>query len=168
VPVARLKLRKEQRASARPFVVPLPPTAVEILKALKKEAGTSPWVLTSPSLDPTKPASLEQKALIRALSRLIASGKLALGSKVTVHDLRRTWRSLAGDLGVSAEVAEKSMGHTSALRAAGFSAAADVYGRAQMVDQRATAADLVAAALDRIRLGQGAAAVPIRERPVRV
>lgn len=104
--------------------------------------------------------------MIRALARLQDTQderrgpRLALGAKLTVHDLRRTWRSLAMDLGVDHVVAERSLGHVAALRAAGFSGAADVYGRAQMVEQRARAADLVAAALDRIRVGAEAKVTP--------
>jgi hypothetical protein len=78
-----------------------------------------------------------------------------LRARRTVHDLRWSWRSLAMDLGVDNVVAERSLGHVAALRAAGFGNAADVHGRAQMVEQRAAAAELVAAALDRIRLGKG-------------
>jgi len=97
-------------------------------------------------------------------ARLSPTVRLALGAKLTVHDLRRTWRSFAMDLGVDNVVAERSLGHVAALRAAGFGGAADVYGRAQMVEQRAAAAELVASALDRIRLGEAASVVPLRER----
>jgi integrase len=171
VPVERLKLHADERATARPFEVPLPATAVAILRKLREEAGSSPWVLASPK--PAKlgkePQHVEEKALVRALSRLQAAGekgtaRLAFGARLTVHDLRRTWRSFAMDLGVDHVVAERSLGHVAALRAAGFSGAADVYGRAQMVEQRAAAAELVAAAFDRIRLGKTAQVVPMRER----
>ena len=166
VPVDRLKLRKEERATARPFMVPLPVTAVAMLKRLREEAGDSPWVLASP-LPPKpgeEPAHIEDKALVRALSRLQGTGRLVFGAKLTVHDLRRTWRSFAMDLGVDHVVAERSLGHVAALRAAGFSGAADVYGRAQMVEQRAAAAEFVAAAFDRIRLGKAAEVVPLRTK----
>jgi len=172
VPVARLKLHAEERVTARPFVVPLPATAVAILRKLRERAGEGPWVLASPlppkppkpGEEPQGPQHVEEKALVRALSRLQATGRLALGAKLTVHDLRRTWRSFAMDLGVDNVVAERSLGHVAALRAAGFGGAADVYGRAQMVEQRAAAAELVASALDRIRLGEAASVVPLRER----
>lgn len=163
-PVAgRLKMRKEEREEAEGFVVPLPSTAVAMLKRLREEAGDSPWVLASP-LD--RKRHIEAKAVVRALSRLQTGDRLALGSRVTVHDLRRTWRTFAMDLGVDNVTAERSLGHVAVLRASGFGGAADVYGRAQMVEQRAAAAELVAAAFDRIRLGKDATVVPLTERGV--
>ncbi len=36
--------------------------------------------------------------------------RLALGEKLTVYDLRRTWRSLAMDLGIDHAVARLSLG----------------------------------------------------------
>lgn len=154
VPVERLKLHKRDVVKARPFVVPLPETAVTILRRLKAQAGASPWVLASPRR-PERP--LGAKVLLRALTRLQADDRLALGWKLTVHDLRRTWRSYAMDLGVDHAVARLSLGH------AGLEGVEGVYGRAQMVEQRAQAAELVAAAFDRIRLGQQAAVVPMAE-----
>lgn len=166
VPVARLKLTREERKVARPFVVPLPTTAVAILRRMKEHAGRSPWVVTSPLpvAQGEEPRPVDEKALWRALARLQTTGRLAFGARITIHDLRRTWRSFAMDLGVDHVVAERSLGHVAALRAAGFGGAADVYGRSQLVEQRAAAAELVAAAFDRIRLGEAAAVVPLRER----
>jgi len=136
-------------------VVPLPSTALAILERLRAEAGKSPWVLASPK-DPEK--HIGEKVLVRALSRLQDGKRLALGEGLTVHDLRRTWRSLAMDLGIDHAVARLSLGH------AGLEGVEGVYGRSQMVDQRAQAAELVAATLDRIRLGEAAQLVPLRER----
>lgn len=155
VPVNRLKLKKEDAAEARPFVVPLPATALAILERLRTGAGKSPWVLASPK-DPEK--HIGEKVLVRALSRLQDGKRLALGERLTVHDLRRTWRSLAMDLGIDHAVARLSLGH------AGLEGVEGVYGRSQMIEQRALAAELVAAALDRIRLGEAAQVVPLRER----
>ncbi len=155
IPVDRLKLRKDDATEARPFVVPLPRTAIGILDRLRAETGKSPWVLGSPKY-PKK--HIGEKVLVRALSRLQDGKRLAMGEKFTVHDLRRTWRSLAMDLGIDHAVARLSLGH------AGLEGVEGVYGRSQMVEQRAQAAELVAAALDRIRLGGAAHVVPLREQ----
>lgn len=166
IPADRLKVRsKRERAKARPFVVPLPETAVAILHRLREEAGESPWILTSPRSKPDEePRHVEGKALIRALERLQAGGKLALAARVTVHDLRRTWRTWAEEVGVDDVVAEKCLGHRAAMQRKGFSRAADVYARAERLDQRAAAMALVAAAFDRVRLGTAATVVPLAER----
>jgi integrase len=151
IPVSKLKLHRDDRAEARPFTVPLPGTAVTILRKLQELAGASPWVLASPK-NPKK--HVGSKVLIRALARLQESGRLAFGSRLTIHDARRTWRAWAGELGVAFEVAEKSLAHV-------LPGVADTYAKAEMVDQRAQAAELVAAALDRIRLGKAAKVTPI-------
>jgi len=89
--------------------------------------------------------------LVRALARLQESGRLALGSRLALHDARRTWRTWAGELRVPFEVAEKSLAHV-------LPGVAATYAHADRVEERAEAAELVAAAFDRIRLGEAAKA----------
>jgi integrase len=146
IPVSKLKLHREDRANAQAFTVPLPPTAVAILRRLEVLAKDSPWVLASPR-DPKH--HVAPKVLVRALGRLQESGRLAAGSRFTVHDARRTWRSFAGDLRVPFEVAERSLAHK-------LPGVAAKYAFEEMLDRRAEAADLVAAHLDQIRLGMTA------------
>ena len=178
VPPEDQKLTVEARKKAKPFAVPLCPTAVSIFKRLQKEAGASPWVVTSPRAEKKakagkEPTRLEEKALARALSRLQAAAKasrnhpakparLALTPKVTVHDLRRTWRTWAGELGIPVDLAEKALGHVAANQAAGFSAAADIYDRSERLDARREAMELVGAAFDRVMSGDAATVVPIK------
>jgi integrase len=173
VPPEDQKLTVEARKKAKPFVVPLCPTALAVFKRLRKEAGASPWVVTSPPRPGKEPARLEAKALAHALDRLqtateesrnhpARAARLALTPKATVHDLRRTWRTWAGELGISVDLAEKALGHVAANQAAGFSAAADVYDRSERLDARREAMNLVGAAFDRIRQGDAAKVVPIK------
>ncbi len=154
IPVAHLKLRPKDRAKASAFEVPLPDTAVAILRRLRELSPDSPWVLASP-LAPSKP--LGRVAIVHALAALQEKGKLSFGSRLTVHDLRRTWRSLASEAEVSFEVAERSLAHK-------LPGIAETYARADLFEQRARAADLVGATLDRIRLGKAATVVPMHER----
>lgn len=167
IPVDRLKLKPKERKVALPFVVPLPDTAIAILKRLKMLAKDSKWVLASPR--PIEAGDGEErqdrhvgaKVLIRALARLQRSGKLTLGTPFTVHDLRRTWRTLAQDLRVPDDAARVSLGHV------GLDGVEGVYGRSQLVEPRAQAAAVVAAYLDRLRLGKAAKVVALREkRPI--
>lgn len=151
IPVAKQKLHADDRPLARPFTAPLPATAVAILRKLKELAGTSRWVLASP-VNPKQ--HVGAKALIRALARLQENGRLEFGSKLNVHDARRTWRTWAGDLGVAFEVAERQLAHK-------LPGVSDVYAKAELIDKRAEAAELVGAAFDRVRLGTAATVVPI-------
>jgi integrase len=166
IPPARLKMRNaKERQEARAFTVPLCSTAVAILRRLKELSGESPWVLASPKgRTGEPPRALDRKTLIRALARLCVSGRLKLSSRVTIHDLRRTWRSLAEELGVDDVTAEKALGHRTAMARAGHAQSADVYARSARTEQRAQAAELVGSALDRIRLGASATVVPLASR----
>jgi integrase len=92
--------------------------------------------------------------LVRALTRLQEDGRLALGSRFTIHDARRTWRTWAGELRVPFEVAEKSRAHV-------LPGVAATYAHVDRIEERAEAAELVAAAFDRIRLGEAAHVAPI-------
>jgi len=47
IPVEKQKLTPQAERNARPFVIPLPPTAVALFKRLQEMAGESPWVLAS-------------------------------------------------------------------------------------------------------------------------
>lgn len=143
VPPERLK-----EGGARPWEVPLPTTARVLLERLRDVAGDSPWVLASP-VHPE--AHVEAKALIHAVRRMCARPRAGFSGFFTVHDLRRTWRSWASDLGIDHVVAERCLGHVAPLRAAGFSNAADVYARGALLQQRADAMERVGAAFDALR-----------------
>lgn len=163
IPVADQKLTKKKRAKAKPFVVPLCPTALAVFKQLKAEAGSSPWVVTSPvEREDKQPARLDDKALVRAFRRLQTSGRLKLQPQAVIHDLRRSWRTWAGELGIAVDVAEKALGHSAVNQAAGFSAAADIYDRSDRLEARRDAMNLVGAAFDRVLQGNVAEVVPLK------
>ncbi len=184
IPVADQKLTVEARKKARPFVVPLCPMAVSIFKRLQEEGKGSPWIVASPVTRKAgePPARVEDKALIHALRRLqtptpgskkdLGDGRqrftptrparLNLTPRITVHDLRRTWRTWAGEMGIPVDVAEKALGHVAANQAAGFSAASDVYDRSDRLDARREAMELVGAAFDRVLRGEEAKVIPIK------
>ena len=102
-------------------------------------------------------------------TRFSSPGRLNLEPPATVHDLRRTWRTWAGELGNSVDIAEKALGHVAANQAAGFSAAADIYDRSAKLDARREAMNLVGASFDRALQGTAARVVPIKQgRPGRI
>jgi len=96
-----------------------------------------------------KPSSMRSSAFTRPAS----SGSV---DPYTVHYLRRTWRSWAGDLGIDFEVAERNLGHA-------LGGVAGTYARGEMLDRRAHAADVVAKALDACR-----GALPAAQQHLRV
>jgi integrase len=131
VPVERLKAKEERRRAMKPQVVVLPPTALRILKRLRTLTPPgSPWVLTS--REPVKPGEtvrpISEATQIRCLVRLQeAPARLSLPSRLTVHDLRRTWASHAASdaVGVGPLAVDLVLGHS--LAKSGLSSSWPVY-----------------------------------------
>jgi integrase len=110
IPVDHQKLTPTQAEQARPFVVPLPSLAVDLLRELETLADGAPRLLAT-----------EEKVLGRYMRGLFrgepkrrvkphpALRKLAPAQP---HDLRRTCRSWLGRLGVAPHVAERCLNHS--------------------------------------------------------
>lgn len=116
IPVTNQKLTKAQERHAKPFVIPLPPTAVEILAFLRDQADGSPWVLPGKARkageEPAQ-AHYDERTLGHALRRLHASKALVLpGGPVTPHDLRRTARTQLAKLKVPHWIVERVLNHS--------------------------------------------------------
>lgn len=112
IPVANQKLTRAQERNAKPFVVPLAPTALKLIRQLQAFAGASPWVLASGERDG---APYTDKALARAMRRLFegAPPRLSLpGGEASPHDLRRTMRTHLGKLRVPLHVVERCLNHS--------------------------------------------------------
>jgi integrase len=118
VPVERLKAKEEWRRAMKPQVVVLPPTALRILKRLRTITPPgSPWVLPSPEpVDPKLgPQPISEQTQIAALVRLQKKpARLALPSRLTVHDLRRSWASWApsDEVGAAPFAVQLVLGHS--------------------------------------------------------
>jgi integrase len=94
VPAARYKV-------GRVHEVPLPPTAVALLRSLPRFAG-SDWIFT---INGTNPIS----SFTRPKSKL---DKASGVEGWTLHDLRRTGRTLMANLEIADETAERVLGHS--------------------------------------------------------
>lgn len=108
VPPEHQKLTRAREAKARPWIVPLAPTAlrlVEELHALAKSMG-SPHLMASFH---GEGAPVTDKSLIHAMRRLPWK---YTGDRPTPHDLRRTVRTGLGTLGVPWHVAECCLNHS--------------------------------------------------------
>jgi integrase len=176
IPVAHQKLTKRQETKARPWVVPLPPAAVELLKELEaiakslmptsaKEKGLGPRAVVASVA--AEGGALSEKALNHAMRRLFEApkGKTPLlkfdGERPTPHDLRRTVRTHLGDtLGVEFHIAERCLNHSLGRIAA-------TYDRGDYLKQRRDALELWSAYVDRLVTGKEAKVVPLAEARAR-
>ncbi|MEN4873483.1 site-specific integrase [Kosakonia cowanii] len=111
-------LPKERNKSGVALVIPLPPHAIEILEELKVRAWDSPYVF--PNRRISKNQHMGKDTLNRAIAKLfgIEPGRKKQPPDVmgnveyfTVHDLRRTSRSLLASLSIPPHVAERCLNH---------------------------------------------------------
>ncbi|HEX9049690.1 MAG TPA: tyrosine-type recombinase/integrase [Anaeromyxobacter sp.] len=112
VPVANQKLTKDQARKAKPFVIPLSATALDLVRELRALAGESPWIVAS---DQSDDGAYTDKALGRAMRRMFEGDapRLVLpGGPATPHDLRRTMRTHLGKLRVPLHIVERCLNHS--------------------------------------------------------
>jgi len=163
VPPEHQKLTKERERRARPWVVPLPPTAVAILKELKvfADALGSRYVMASLHGDGE---ALTEKALNHAMRRLFTGDQPPLrfeGERPTPHDLRRTVRTHVEEtLGVPEAIAERLLNHVRG-------GVVDTYARGDFVAQRREALTAWDAYVARLVAGEGATVVPMPAKVAR-
>jgi integrase len=104
-PVWRLPAKRTKTAA--PLSIPLTPSVVEWLKALREVACGSEFVL------PKRRRDRRQRALhvgIDTLNAALAGVDHGL-EEFTIHDLRRTMRTHLSSLGIRSEVAERCLNH---------------------------------------------------------
>lgn len=111
-------LPKERSKSGVAIVIPLPPLAMKILEELKVRAFGSDYAF--PNRKSSKNLHMGKDTLNRAIAKLfgIEPGRKQQPPNVmgdieyfTVHDLRRTCRSLLASLSVPPHVAERCLNH---------------------------------------------------------
>ena len=111
--------------------IPLSQQLLELFHQLRDEAKGSKYVL----------GGLAPASLSKALKRLQDSGRLDLAQPIRLHDLRRSYSTFLGDLGVQPHVIEKALNHS-------LEGVAAIYNRADLYSERATAIKLLSDALE--------------------
>jgi integrase len=112
IPVANQKLTRAQERKAKPFVIPLVPSALALFRELQTLAGKSPWVMASEEADG---GHFTDKSLGRAMRRLFENKNPILtlpGGPASPHDLRRTVRTHLGKLRVPLHIVERCLNHS--------------------------------------------------------
>lgn len=142
-------LPKERSKSGVGIVIPLPPLAMEILEELKVRAWDSHYVF--PNRRVSKSQHMGRDTLNRAIAKLfgIEPGRKKQPQNVmgdieyfTVHDLRRTSRSLLASLAVPPHVAERCLNHK-------LKGVEGIYDRYDYFDERKKAIEKVGEKLEK-------------------
>jgi len=89
--------------------VPLPDVVIEWLKELHVRASGSEYIFPNRKRD-SKRGHISPDTLNAGIAKMFRENKLTV-EHFTVHDLRRTCRSLLASLGVSGHVAERCLNH---------------------------------------------------------
>jgi integrase len=111
-------LPKERSKTRVGMEIPLPPLVIEWLKELKGRAFNSDYVF--PNRRSSKNGHMGPDTLNRAISKMFGQdpgkkvqppNKMGDMPHFTVHDLRRTCRTLLAEIGVLGHVAERCLNH---------------------------------------------------------
>lgn len=115
---AKWSLPGERSKSGVGIAIPLPPQTMTWLEELQIRACGSPYVF--PSRRISKQPHMGKDTLNRAIAKLFGKepgkkeqpeNKMGELTEFTVHDLRRTCRSLLAELGVPGHIAERCLNH---------------------------------------------------------
>lgn len=137
-------LPQDRSKSGVAINIPLPDLSIEWLEELQVRAFGSDYVF--PNRRPSKVPHMGKDTLNRAISKLFGrepgravqpENKMGDLEYFTVHDLRRTCRSLLASLGVPGHVAERCLNHK-------LKGVEGVYNRHDYFDERRDALNLLA------------------------
>jgi len=111
-------LPKERMKTGVPITIPLPSQAMLLFKTLKVFAGFSEYVF--PARQHSKKPHVGSDTLNRAITKCFGheAGRKVQPTNLmgditcfSVHDLRRTFRTMCAKLGISGDVAERCLNH---------------------------------------------------------
>jgi len=116
--------------------IPLPPVAIGWLQELHVRACGSEWVFPK-RRSSIRNGHISPDTLNAAIQKLFRQGKFKTVEHFTVHDLRRTCRSLMAEAGVSGHVAERCLNHK-------LKGVEGIYDRYDYLDERREALQKIA------------------------
>lgn len=137
--LARWDIPKERSKTGVPITIPLPELTVEWLRELKIRACGSEFVF------PNRRASIRfghisPDTLNVALQKLFKQEKMPV-EHFTIHDMRRTFRSLLSSEGVRGHIAERCLNHK-------LKGVEGIYDRYDYLDERREALGKISMVLD--------------------
>lgn len=117
IPMARRKIRSKAKHS-EPHLVPLTELSLNLLEQLRKLSGDCKYLFPHHSNDKKKSAHKNKPRGADALNQAIKRFCIPYGNSkrepfkpFTGRDMRRTWKSLAGHVGLSKEIRDRIQGH---------------------------------------------------------
>ncbi len=147
---ATWQLPKERSKSGVEITIPIPLAAIKWLKELQVRAFSSPYVF--PNRRSSKRPYMGADTLNRAISKLFGRepgrkkqppNKMGDMAHFTVHDLRRTCRSLLASNGVAGHIGERCLNHK-------LKGIEGVYNQYDYFDERQEALEMLAKTLEKI------------------
>lgn len=141
--------KQPKGAPKKKVSIPIPDVALQWFKELKELSGSSDYVF--PARKKSKRRYISDDTINHSLQALMGIDPSSKGKKYTnlmpdiehftIHDLRRTCRSLLSQLGVSEQVAERCLNHK-------VQGVVGIYDRYNYIDERREALDKLADYLD--------------------
>ncbi len=126
---------KERSKTGREITVPLPDITINWLKELQIRACESDYVFPRRRASKRNP-HISPDTINAAIAKLFREDRLKI-AHFTVHDLRRTCRSLLASKGIPGHVAERCLNHA-------IPGVAGIYDRYDYLDERREALNVIA------------------------
>lgn len=142
-------LPAERTKTRAPLAIPLAPIVVEWLQELKVLACGSEYVL--PTRNSSKRFPHISPDTVNVALKRVNHGL----QDFTIHDMRRTARTLLAELGVADEIAERALNHKTR-------GVAGIYNRHHYFTERREALETWAALLDALDRGEDFNVIPLR------
>lgn len=138
--------------TGKPISIPLPPIALDWLNRLFELSGPSGWLLPARKMQHRMIPHVHEGTIGTALGKV--KRLIPDVPAFTIHDLRRTARTLMAEIGIPSFIAERCLNHK-------ISGVEGVYNRHDYFDERRDALNRLASLLDALDKGEDFNVIPI-------